>query len=302
MENISRIVILALIVLIAPIVYIFVLRRYWEKAEKTLSPQALQEMRDEIKQEISVQEENLKTLQELSKPKKLESPKEIIIISQFHNYKHSFKKYLAIIKSHELLAICIFLLASSFLIALFTWELIIFIPILPIFLIFAMLLSIEILSCPQGINKNGHYDIYLKMLRDSIPICTCIIIVCSIFFIAFITEYLPNPAIYKERKENIRMEYYNIQPPEKALKIEEIILREKVTDISLKTNYYFNMAKKDVISYYHNELIKKGWEYDKTDYEGTIKFKKGDLEFILYFRDNKFSTGIFFGGGSMNNW
>lgn len=96
-------------------------------------------------------------------------------------------------------------------------------------------------------------------------------------------------------KENIKIEYRNIEAPSNANKIKETI-NSKVTRIWIGTDYTIDMEKADIEKYYQEELINKGWEYEKIAHDGTISFTKKDLLFEIVIENNKIHTGIHYRG------
>lgn len=124
------------------------------------------------------------------------------------------------------------------------------------------------------------------------------IIILLIFFIAgYLGEYIANPSIYKDRKEDTKLEYYSINPPEKAEKIkakESII--NKFTNISISDTYKVRMKKQEIEQYYHDELIKKRWAYKKTDKTGIIYYQKKDFLLAIVAKDNEVYVGIYYDG------
>ncbi len=100
-----------------------------------------------------------------------------------------------------------------------------------------------------------------------------IIIGFSAPILSFLGEYIANPSIYQERKANMKLEYENVEPPANAKKIKETI-NSKITRIWIGTDYTVDMEKDDIEKYYQEELIKKGWKYEKIAHDGTISFIK----------------------------
>jgi hypothetical protein len=126
-----------------------------------------------------------------------------------------------------------------------------------------------------------------------------LIIGFSIPIISFLIEYIPNPSIYQERKENMKFEFENIEPPMQSTEIKKTIT-SKITQIWIGAKYTVDMEEEQIEKYYVEELLKKGWKYDKTTKEGEMKFKKNDLLFTLKAEKNNFRVGLYYDGGGPN--
>jgi hypothetical protein len=111
----------------------------------------------------------------------------------------------------------------------------------------------------------------------------------------FLKEYIANPSIYQERKANMKMEYENIKPPVNAKKINESV-KSKITQIWISTEYAIEMNKATIEKYYQEELLNKGWKYERTDHDGVVYFKKNDLLFSVKAANNTVYTGIYYDG------
>jgi len=123
-----------------------------------------------------------------------------------------------------------------------------------------------------------------------------VVIGFSIPILQFLSEYIPNPSIYHDRKENMKAEYENIELPKGAKEIEKKTYN-KITRIWIIADYEVNMKKEEIEKYYQEELSKKGWEYEKTINKDEMNFTKNDLLFVVIAKDYKVCTEIHYRGG-----
>ncbi|WP_019555615.1 hypothetical protein [Propionispira raffinosivorans] len=126
-----------------------------------------------------------------------------------------------------------------------------------------------------------------------------LIIGFSIPLFSFLGEYIANPSIYQDRKENMKIEYENVELPKTAKEIDKKTY-SKITQIWISAQYEVDMKKEQIEKYYQEELSKHGWMYEKTTKDGEMNFKKNDLLFIVVPKDNKVSTGIYYRGDGPN--
>jgi hypothetical protein len=134
-----------------------------------------------------------------------------------------------------------------------------------------------------------------KFRKFQIMFTIVLVIGFSIPILSFLGEYIANPSIYQNRKENMKLEYDKVEPPMNAKKIKETI-NSKVTRIWIGTDYTVEMKKEDIEKYYQEELLKKGWKYEKTAHDGTISFTKNDFLFEVAIENNKIHTGLHYRG------
>lgn len=126
-----------------------------------------------------------------------------------------------------------------------------------------------------------------------------LIIGFSLPIISFLIEYIPNPSIYQDRKEMIKREYENVEPPNNSIKVSEII-KNKITRIWISTDYTVNMEKEEIEKYYQEEMSKRGWKYEKLAHDGTICFTKKDMLFEIFIESSKIHTSIHYYGDGPN--
>jgi len=122
-----------------------------------------------------------------------------------------------------------------------------------------------------------------------------VVIVFGIPILQFLSDFLTNPSIYVERKANMKQEYTNINPPENAKKIKESIYN-KITRISISTDYTVEMGKEDIEKYYRKEMVNKGWKCKGRDTDGALIFVKGDLRFGIVIDNNRFHISLVYRG------
>ena len=130
-----------------------------------------------------------------------------------------------------------------------------------------------------------------KFRKFQILFSIFLIIGFSIPILTFLGEYIPNPNIYKDRKANMKIEYENIMPPSGSKEIYKKT-HSKVTRIWISAEYQVEMSKEEIEKYYRNELSLKGWSYYKTFKDGRLKFKKGNLTFVLIAKNNEASVSF----------